>query len=199
MPTGYTHNVGDGTLTDFRDYAMQCARAFGALITMRDEPSGTEIPEKFEPSDYHVKALDEAQARLAALHAMTIDQRQVAADKAHADAVKSWDDYEARKVETRQRYERMLVAVDAWSPPTADHVEMKKFMRQQLLDSISFDCGAAYSPRPLPVKRDEWFYAAVEKAEHDVSYHMREHAKEVERAASRTAWVAALRTSLQAS
>lgn len=199
MPTGFTYNVGDGTLTDFRDFAMQCARAFGALITMRDEPASAEIPEKFDPSDHHVKALDEAQARLAALHAMTIDQRQAAADKAHADAVKSWDDYEARKAVTRQRYVLMRAAVDDWKPPTNDHVELKNFMRQQLTDSIDHDCGPAYSPRPLPVKRDEWFAAAVEKAEHDVNYHMREHSKEIERAASRTAWVAALRKSLQAS
>jgi hypothetical protein len=49
MPTGYTDCVRSGEVTEFADFAMKCARAFGACIEMRDEPSGTPIPEAFEP------------------------------------------------------------------------------------------------------------------------------------------------------
>jgi hypothetical protein len=38
MPTGYTAGVADGTITEFREYALLCARAFGACIMLRDEP-----------------------------------------------------------------------------------------------------------------------------------------------------------------
>lgn len=37
MPTGYTASVQEGKVTEFRDFAMECARAFGALVMMRDE------------------------------------------------------------------------------------------------------------------------------------------------------------------
>ena len=37
MPTGYTDKIKDGIT--FKEYAMGCARAFGALITMRDNPA----------------------------------------------------------------------------------------------------------------------------------------------------------------
>jgi hypothetical protein len=50
MPTGYTAAVADGTITEFPDFAMQCARAFGTLVLMRDEPQDAAIPEKFEPA-----------------------------------------------------------------------------------------------------------------------------------------------------
>lgn len=197
MPTGYTAEVGDGKVTDFNVFAMQCARAFGALITMRDDPADAAIPAEFAPSDYHVKALAKAREALASLRAMSIDQRQVAADTANAGAVASWDLHEAKKAETRKRYDAMVARVKAWTPPTGDHVEMKNFMLQQLSESIRFDCGPAYSKRPSPLQRDEWFAEAVAKAEHDIDYHTKEHAAEVKRCAWRSAWIADLRRSLQ--
>ena len=35
MPTGYTAAVCSGEITEIKDFALSCARAFGALITMR--------------------------------------------------------------------------------------------------------------------------------------------------------------------
>lgn len=197
MPTGYTADVGDGTVTDFRDFAMQCARAFGALVRMRDDPADAAIQSEFAPSDYHVKALAEAREALASLRSMSIDQRQVAAEAANADAVASWDLRESKRAETRRRYDAMLAHVKAWTPPTGAHVEMKNFMIQQLSESIRFDCVPTCSKPPTPLKRDEWFAEAVAKAEYDIGYHTKEHAAEVARCAKRTAWIADLRRSLQ--
>lgn len=196
MPTGYTADVGDGKVTDFATFAMQCARAFGALITMRDEPSNAQIPDEFAPHDFHAKRLAEAKAELARLQALTVDQQTAEADAAHRSAVASWDRYEADKAAKRSRYETMLASVEAWRPPTADHAGMKKFMREQLTESIRFDCGPSYGARPVPRSRLQWYDDALAKARRDVEYHEAEHAKEVERAKSRTAWVKALRASL---
>jgi len=196
MPTGYTADVGDGKVTDFATFAMQCARAFGALITMRDESSSAQIPDEFVPSGYNAKRLAEAKAELARLQALTVDQQTAEADAAHQSAVASWDRYEDDKVAKRARYEAMLAYVKAWEPPTADHAEMKKFMRDQLTESIRFDCGPSYGARPVPQTRSKWYDDAMSKARRDIEYHETEHAKEVERAKSRTTWVKALRASL---
>lgn len=198
MPTGYTADVQSGKVTEFSAFAMQCARAFGALITMRDDPPDASIPEEFAPSSYNAKRLEEARQELARLIAMTADERQAAADAAHTKAVASWDRYEAERVAQRERYEAMLTKVDAWQPPTPDHGEMKKFMQQQLSESIRFDCSGRSSPRPEPKSADEWYAAAVSQSSRDVEYHTKEHAKEVERAINRTEWVRALRQSLAA-
>lgn len=56
MPTAYTANISKGIT--FKEYALLCARNFGATITMRDEPLDAEIPE-FQPSDYYVKRISE--------------------------------------------------------------------------------------------------------------------------------------------
>lgn len=58
MPTGYTAAIADGI--DFKTYALSCARAFGALVEMRDEPANAPIPEEFKPSSYYVTSLASA-------------------------------------------------------------------------------------------------------------------------------------------
>lgn len=196
MPTGYTADVADGKVTDFAKFAMQCARAFGALVSMRDEPSDAAIPETFEPCDYHVNALRDARAELARLKGMTIDEQEAACRKASQEAQDFWDRYEAEKVAKRKRYEAMLARVEAWEPPTSEHVPMKEFMSKQLRESIDFDCGPAYCARPEPKKRSEWYVKEIEEAASNVARHEAEHAKEVERARGRTEWVRALRSSL---
>ena len=197
MPTGYTADVQSGKVTDFSEFAMQCARSSGALGMMRGEPSGAEIPETFKPSTYNAERLVEARAQLAKINAMTTDQREAAARSEYEAACASQERYETERGEQRARYQAMIDKVTVWTPPTPDHVGMKDFMLNQLAESIDFDCSPSFDRRPTMKKRDDWFSEAVSKAERDIEYHTKEHAKEVERAASRTAWIAALRQSLK--
>jgi hypothetical protein len=197
MPTGYTAQVQDGTITEFRDFALTCARAFGALIDMRDEPLSAELPDKIKPhTDYNTKALDDATARLGKLRAMTCTQAERAAQKAHATALAAHEEYEAKKRLHRERYETMLLKVTHWTPPSRDHQELKKFMKDQLAESIKFDCYAAGEP-PQPMTGAEWLRTEIARAERDVEYHTKAVAEEVERAAGRDGWLRALRKSLE--
>jgi hypothetical protein len=43
MPTGYTAAIGEGI--EFDKFVMQCARAMGACVMMRDEPIGPKLRE----------------------------------------------------------------------------------------------------------------------------------------------------------
>ena len=82
MPSGYTAAIKDGIT--FSDFAMNCARAFGALISMRDEPLDAPIPERVEPTDYHAEKIKKAEERLSALIAMT-------AKELDAEAAEYWE------------------------------------------------------------------------------------------------------------
>jgi hypothetical protein len=64
MPTGFTADICKGAEVSFEDFAMTCARAFGALYSMRDEPMDAPIPETFVASGYHADELEKAKARL---------------------------------------------------------------------------------------------------------------------------------------
>lgn len=62
MPTGYTAAIKDGIT--FQEYALSCARAFGALISMREESSDAPIPDALEMSPYYQTSYDEAREAL---------------------------------------------------------------------------------------------------------------------------------------
>lgn len=199
MPTGYTSELYDGEQT-FEDYAWGVARGFGALITMRDDPMDAPIPEAFQPSSYHADAIREAKDDLAALERMTdaeIVRFQVG--KRHEA-----EQYRARYVADREalaaRYRKMLEKAVAWEPPTPDHVKFKETMVEQLERSLTFDCGGSYEPDvPLVLTADEYRVKERARLEKDIAYHEGEHAKDVERAEQRTAWVRALRGALEGS
>lgn len=193
MPTGYTADVCDGKQTEFKDFALTCARAFGALIMMRDDPAGAPIPEGFEPSSWNAQRLAEARDKLAALRTMTPEQAEAAAAESYTEALASHLDYEAKEQATEDRLDAMIAKTEAWVPPTADHVEMKKFMLDQLRISKRGDYRSA---RPEKLSGADWLAAEQKSAERDVGYHAAENAKEIERAKSRTEWVKSLRASL---
>lgn len=198
MPTGYTADIKDGI--SFETFAMNCARAFGACVTLRDEPGGGEnIPAEFAPSDYHAKALQGARDDLAALLAMPGQERE-------RTAAQSWGDAETGRLmrledkrKQREAYESMLAEVNAWTPPTTEHVGLHEFMRAQIVQSIDVDCSGDYDQEPTPrLTGEQWAAERAAELNRDIAYHEKEDAAEVQRAESRTAWVKALRSSLKA-
>lgn len=195
MPTGYTADLYEGKDISFEEFVLKCARNFGALITMRDEPWDAEIPDEFKPSDYHQKALDAAKERLAEVKAWDDDTAEARADADWKLAVEKWEEAEEKRKAQRARYQAMLEQVDAWVPPTADHVNLKGFMQQQLEQSIDFDTKPFWT-RPEKQTGKAFRQQHLEKAQHDIRYHTEEHAKEVQRAEERSTWVRELRKSL---
>lgn len=196
-PTGYTADVGDGKLTDFPAFALRCARAFGALITMRDDPTDAPIPDTFAPSSYHATALATARERLARLVEMTPEEADAESRAEHEREVARWNEHHAEVIATRGRYQAMLSKVLAWRPPTPEHTELRKFMVDQITESIRFDCNDW--PRPAPTSSASgiaWMGEQRRMAQRDIEYHAKEHDAEVARVAGRTEWVRALRASL---
>lgn len=195
MPTGYTAAVADGKITTFKEFALQCARNFGATITMREDPFDTPIPEEFKPSSYYADRLAEAQAELARLRSLSVDQQQKEWRQEHEDTCSRYKRYNEDIAVRQLRYQSMLFEVFQWEPPTPDHVNMKEFMIHQLEESIRFDCSYTYQmPSLLP--RSEWYEEKLAKAKSDVAYAEEEFRKELERVKGQNDWIAALRKSL---
>jgi len=197
MPTGYTAKIEDGI--SFVEFAWGCARGMGALIEMRDAPFDAPIPERFQPSDYHKRGMEEATRELQRLLAMTADDADKAAREAHAARHKDWVRSIDRNQRLREKYEAMLGEVRAWRPPTPDHEGLKTFMIEQLETSIEFDCGANLyrAAEPQPETGEQWRMGRIANASRDIDYHHKEYLAEVDRVEARNAWVAALRRSLQ--
>ena len=62
MPTGYTEDIYNGKDVTFKDFALKCARAFGACVHQRDDDAN-DPPKLREPNTgYYEERLKKAKA-----------------------------------------------------------------------------------------------------------------------------------------
>jgi hypothetical protein len=194
MPTGYTYQVCEGKITEFPEFAMHCARAFGALITMRDDPADAPIPEEIAPeTKYYDDRIAADMKRMSDIQAMSSAEAADAAEADYAQQMASRRKYLADKEAEAARLNNMMMKVRDWTPPTPDHVEMKSFMLEQLRISLPGD----YTPA-IPERLDgaTWRKQQINLLAGAVVRNKKSREEEIERARRRTEWVKALRSSL---
>lgn len=197
MPTGYTEGVAKGEISDFSDYALRCARSFGACIMLRDEPLSSEIPE-FEPSDFNAKSLAKAKEELAEFLAMDESQRR----ELHAEDCTNNEDRAKKRISEinaeRKRYEAMLTKAREYESPSSDHDEFAAFLVSQLEESIKWDCDTSYWDGQLrEVPFSEWQETKLASLRRSIAYNEEADRDEIERTAGRNEWVRKLKQSLK--
>lgn len=198
MATGYTASVQDGTTTSFREFAIKCARAFGANILMRDDSMDAPIRE-YEPNTWNKERLEKAREAFYAAEQMTLEEAAMELASERERVAKRRTEAQATSDSQRQRYEAMLAKVREWKPPTEQHERMKQFMIEQLTESIRFDCQDMSDWHTVKAETPEEFKAQViEKAVQDMEYHTEEWKKEQLSTRERNEWNKALFESLPA-
>lgn len=194
MPTGYTYPVAEGKITEFNDFAMLCARGFGALIMMRDDPMDATIPDEIAPStEYYDTRITADSKLMGQIQAMTNAEADIAAQEAHEEAMRGRAKYLANKELEAARLNAMLMKVRIWQPPTPDHAGMKSFMIEQLTISLPGEYAPAI---PAALDGFSWRKSEIERLSESVARNKQQREEEVDRAAGRTKWVKALRQSL---
>lgn len=197
MTTGYTADVCNGKLTDFKQFAIRCAHAFGPLIDLREEGMDSVIPE-FKPSPYYSSALLEAKAELAQVRSMTERECAQKADKEHQDGLDADKKYNEERLRIKERLLAMRSQAADWTPPTSEHQGLKDFMIQQLDSTIEFDCTPSTYYLDSHKRRSgaEWKREKVASLERNIEYYQKELDREIARVAGNNRWVAQLRASL---
>ena len=200
MSIGYTAQLTENPNMPFSAFAMLCARAFGAMVDMRDEPLGAKVPTEIKPSDYHQKALRSAAGRKGRFKQLTSAQRRALANESMLSSVRSCVKSMENNAETEKTYRNMLAQVLAWVPPTTEHEGLKKFMIEQITSSLKFDCETDYYQSSLNriahQTPKEWVKTRKTHLDADIQYHREEHQKEVARCRERTDWIQTLMGSL---
>ena len=197
MPTRYTEAINKGI--SFEKFVMQCARAMGACITMRDDSFGAEIPERFEPSDYYQKRLKEAKETLKRLQKMSVADAQKQAKAEYKSEVVRWEKQIEESHRLNQKYTEMLSQVKQWQPPTPDHDGLKNFMVEQITSSINFDCNTEYyhDNPPQMLSGEKYLEKNTTSALRDIDYYKKQNREEIDRINSRNVWIKQLRNSLK--
>ena len=195
MPTGYTEDIYEGKDVSFSDFALKCARAFGACIEQRDDDPNDKpkLIEKNNDDSYHIKRINEA-------------KKWKKPTKVEFDAyVKKQTAYYNEKIDKQNKlkvsYQKRLDKVNAWTPPTKEHEGLKKFMIEQLTGSLDFDCDNDYYQRELNNIKQLTYNQYVKNMrasnKRDIEYHTNELKKDNERVDNRNAWISALYKSLE--
>lgn len=193
MPTGYTADIEKGI--SFEEFVWNCARAFGALVSMREDSMDAPIPDNLPVDTYHQKELKREIEELHRLENMTETEAKKQSKLEYDKSMKEWQKSRERNALLKNKYETMLNNVKEWKPPTSDHVGMKEFMIQQITESIKFDCGEYPAPKPL-IGWSSWLDDKIAWTRKDIAYHEKEWAEEQERTKNRNEWLSALRQSV---
>lgn len=194
MPTGYTASISEGI--SFKNFVLQCSRAFGALIEMRDDPMDAEIPDEFPPSNYHIDEVSELKKRLSFIEGLSLEEAHKECEDEYISELGDYNKTISDKNELKEKYNIMLNEVNSWTPPTDEHKGLKDFMVKQITESIDWDCKV-YSKRPTPKNAELWIAEQKESILKDIVYHETEYEKEVKRCKDRSEWVRKLKISLK--
>jgi hypothetical protein len=197
MPTGYTAKLMEHGET-FPEFAMRCARAFGACIDMRDDSMDAPIPEKFEPSNYNAERLAESESTLANLLSIDDECKLQYGIGRRMKAVAIQQEILNSHTAENARLDKMIAEVESWTPPTKDHQGLWKFMLEQLamskhdLSYVRENLKSYGEKTPM-----QYYKEAVKSAKSDIEYHKKEQRKEEKRTNGRNKWVRQLRESLK--
>jgi hypothetical protein len=203
MPTGYTCGILDGEIKTFPEFAKTCMRAFGATIHMRDESMDEEYTPRV-PSDYHIKALKDAEKKLK--KAKTLSDKKLISERKRVlnESIKYYTDATDKAKSTCESLELMLKQVKEWTPPTNDHQGIKDFMIEQLNSTINYDGDCSYYEKMINAARNNLLNINPSKirkeliadASKDIIYHTEEHRKEIDRCNHSNKWVTDLLESI---
>jgi len=190
MPTGYTYPVEEGTITTAKEFAANCARAFGAFIHQRDD-NGDVLYYPTPPSEdsYYVKALAEAKEKLASWLNTTEEQKYAQWSESVESAAEYRDNSHADCAEKNAKYDAVLAQVEA-IPYPPELKQFHDFMVQQLTDSKYGPYGWLDEPHEDYVT---WCEAHEKRLLRDVRYYREEMNKERERYEERVAYIDLMR------
>jgi hypothetical protein len=191
MPTVYTTDIYNGKEVAFKDFALNCARAFGACIMQRDDPAD-EKP-KIQPEEsYHTKALK----KLGKFKKPSKKQFETFINRSIADNKRTIN---KNKV-LEKAYAQMIEQAAKWTPPTTEHEALKDFMLKQLVQSKQWDCGVDSYESELVSLSVMTYEDYVERQKqmyiNNCKYHEEHLIKDITLIKQRNKWIEDLQNSL---
>lgn len=197
MPTGYAAVLLDKPETTFEQWALLCARAFGALVTMRDDDMNAPIPEELKPSTYAAEHAEASKVKYQKLLQMDSAAQQKYGEEKQREDIASIRRCMEQNAAQDNTLNAMLAKVVKWEPPTTEHQGMKDFMLEQLRISKHGDDWTADELRRLEAKSAMGFYwDDVAREAKNITYYEKSQREENERTAGRNKWLRDLRDSL---
>lgn len=191
MPTGYTAKVQNGEITDPKEYILNCARNFGALIHMRDSDS-CEI-EKRKVDNYYLERMESSIKDYQDFIKLSDDEIEKRINKEYDEAVLRQEKGLNSFYEHEKRYQDMIEKVSEWVAPTGDHVQLKDFAINQLKTSLEYDCSdylrKSYLKKIEKQTIEEYKASMIQNYLEDIEYNSKHYKEELERVKEVNKWI----------
>ena len=200
MATGYTQFILNGC--SFKEFALRCARNFGALVHMREDPMDAEIPDEVDSgNEYYENQFRAAESDLKRVQNMTPEDAEAGAQRQYESRLEDYRECIERCREKQEKYNKMLEHVRAWKVPSEEHNGLRDFMIEQIEGSIDHDCDIAYWNRSMHGVRkmtgEEWLKDMTETAEKHLEYVRGKVEENRARNNSKAIWIRQLKESLE--
>ena len=186
--------IADNKEMTFEQFAISCLSHFGIYTRFTEEQRKElleyKLPEKFEPSDFHLKEYERLQEEYK--NFLNNPKTDDELEQEYGEYVKDVIENNERRFEEKKRlckrYEDMLSKVKSWIPPSIEHNGIKSFMEEELKYNI-IDCGNIYQEEIPP--KDEWIANKKNtfRLIDDMKYHLDKYKEDVEDAKKATEFI----------
>lgn len=193
MPSGYTCQIEEGQ--SFQNYLLTCARAFGVCAHQRDYAHNVR-PEKIVIDIHHQEALKKANQELARFKKLTTKQIKNKIARQYKKDVPYRKYTIENKNSLKAKYETMLKKVDAWKPPSSVFIKLKKFMKEQIVQTIEWDCDLTYVSEVTKLTVTKYRQVHKKILVRSVKYHKTAWAEEQASVKKQNKWIDKLYNSL---
>lgn len=193
MPTGYTYPIEENPDYTFNQFVWDCAHAFGALMHMRDDSKHTPV-RAVEVDPYYMKQVKETQAALEEAKVLTLAEATTRLETMKAQSLKEAEEDRLVHEAQAKRYQSMKAHVEAWTPPSPDHENLKKFMLEQIALSVRtpgryVNLWEFYTP-------EQFLAEELESAMRDLAHAHKQLAEHLEAVVKANKWVSDLTLSV---
>ena len=197
MPTGYTAKIMEQDV-DFSEFILNCARAFGACVSLRDEDGYLPAPRSInDASTYHQDQLVVCQEDLAKFKEITDEELLEWVKEEKKREIELREEYLAHDINQNMRLEKMKVSVVYWEPPTPEHQGLKDFMLNQIkISTNDLSWHEEALAKALEVRMVNMVIDKFKELERLIAYHEKHIEEDYERMADKNKWLDDLYSSL---
>jgi DNA-binding XRE family transcriptional regulator len=193
MPTGYTAIIEEKEDLTFEEFALKCAN-----IDTYDSRREADL-------SYHQQNLEDLSRKLIDISRMTHVEIEREAELKQWWLKKKYDEAMLNYEKLSARYARMRAKVEAWTPPTSKHQNLKKMMLEQISISEPNDPKSYFGPTAhldpkeamVDFDHEAWRLAQYEHVLSDMEYHQKTQANAQKSIEDQTCWVKQLCDSLK--
>lgn len=191
MPTGYTAAlVDDKKPVGTKQFAIQCLRAMGVAILMRDDLGDVQVPKRLDPdTNYNDRALVEANKELDRWLKTPLADRVIQTQARKDLSIQAVEQQISRNAEENRRFHIALQDILGWNVDP-ELTGYKDFMLEQLRMSVNGGTWAEDEIERINTKDIGTHLAEYEaNLRRNVQYHANAILEEIERTEKRNAWL----------